>query len=220
MDSMAAAVSIKLPPFWHGSPAAWFIQAEAQFALRGITADETKYYHVVAILDTETAHRALSILAAPPSDNKYGTLKNFLLSAFDKTDEERAALLFNLTGLGDSKPSELMDRMLSLLGHHEPCFLFRHIFLSQLPEYVRTSLANSKNKHNPRALALEADQLVIASGQIAPHVHHVRHNRVTQQTDVCFYHKKFGRDARKCMEPCKFSQRFKQNQGNGSAGQQ
>lgn len=218
---MTAAVSVKLPPFWHGSPTAWFIQAEAQFALRGVTVDDTKYYHVVAVLDTETANRALSILTAPPADNKYGTLKNFLLSAFDKTEEERASLLFNLTGLGDNKPSELMDKMLALLGDHEPCFLFRHIFLTQLPDFVRTSLANSKNKNNPRALALEADQLVIASTHVAPtpNVHQVRHHRVTPQADVCSYHRRFGNNARKCLEPCKFSQRFKQNQGNGSTGQ-
>ena len=29
--------------------------------------------------------------------------------------------------LGDSKPSELMVSMLSLLGNHKPCFLFNHL---------------------------------------------------------------------------------------------
>ena len=63
-------VSMKLPTFWVSSPAAWFAQAEAQFALRHIDQDNTKYYHVVAALDTITATRALSIVTAPPQTDK------------------------------------------------------------------------------------------------------------------------------------------------------
>ncbi|GFN76421.1 retrovirus-related pol polyprotein [Plakobranchus ocellatus] len=44
-------VALKLSTFWITCPSAWFAQTEAQFALRGITADETKNYHVVAALD-------------------------------------------------------------------------------------------------------------------------------------------------------------------------
>ena len=36
-----AAVSIKLPTFWAAQPWARFIQAEAQFDIRGITKDST-----------------------------------------------------------------------------------------------------------------------------------------------------------------------------------
>ena len=51
----AAAVSVKLPTFWTTMAAAWFTQAEAQFGLRGITSDDTRYWHVVSALDAETA---------------------------------------------------------------------------------------------------------------------------------------------------------------------
>ena len=120
------SVSMKLPTFWITSAPAWFAQAEAQFALRGITQDETRYYHVVAALDTATATRAISILSSPPPSDKYLSIKSFLLSAYGLAEEERAAALFNVQGLGDRKPSELMDHMLSLLGEHKPCFLFQH----------------------------------------------------------------------------------------------
>ena len=33
--------------------------------------------------------------------------------------------------------------MLSLLGYHTQCFLFKRLFLQQLPDFVRGSLANS-----------------------------------------------------------------------------
>ena len=47
------AVAIKLPTFWAQQPKVWFLQAEAQFHIRKITDDTTKYYHVVAALDQE-----------------------------------------------------------------------------------------------------------------------------------------------------------------------
>ena len=218
------AVSVKLPTFWQKSPAAWFIQAEAQFHLRNITCDPTKYYHVVAALDTETADRALSILACPPEENKYQALKAFLMSAFNLTEEERAQALFTMPGLGDRKPSELMDHMLALLGDHKPCFLFRHLFLAQLPDQIRAPLANSARKDDPRTLALEADQLYIASRNTQPALHQVKQRRQnpthTTSADAggfCFYHRQFGKHAKKCSPPCKFQNT--QNQGNGQLGQ-
>ncbi|GFR80137.1 condensin complex subunit 3 [Elysia marginata] len=160
----SVAIKLKLPTFWVTSPLAWFAQAEAQFALRNITQDETKYFHVLAALDTNTATRALSLLTAPPPSNKYGALKEFLISAFGLTDEERASTLLDLVGLGDYKPSELMNNMLSLLGSHTPCFLFKQIFMRQLPDQVRASLATSATS-DYRALALEADKLFLAMNQ-------------------------------------------------------
>ena len=37
------SVALKLTTFWVTSPSAWFAQAEAQFALRNISQDDTKY---------------------------------------------------------------------------------------------------------------------------------------------------------------------------------
>ncbi|KAJ8387825.1 hypothetical protein AAFF_G00149740 [Aldrovandia affinis] len=51
------AVALKLPEFWQEHAAVWFAQAEAQFALRGITQEDTKYYYVVAALNSSTASR-------------------------------------------------------------------------------------------------------------------------------------------------------------------
>ena len=112
------AVSLKLPEFWEQHAAVWFAQAEAQFAIRRITEDETKYYYVVAALSNSTATRVVSLLQDPPDDDKYVTLKGLLLETFEMSEGERARRLLSLTGLGDSKPSELMDHMLALLGEH------------------------------------------------------------------------------------------------------
>lgn len=210
------AVTLKLPTFWQTSPSAWFAQVEAQFALRSITNDETKYYHVVVSLDTDTANRALCILSSPPTQEKYKTIKSFLLSAFELSEDERALALFNLHGLGDRKPSELMDIMLGLLGSHKPCFLFKHLFIQQLPDYIRTALAQSNNKEDFRALALEADQLFIAGSKSHQVVQEVK-VKGAAESSLCWYHWKFGKNAKKCLPHCS---KFKKNQGNGSLGQQ
>ena len=95
----------------------WFQQAEAQFALQHVTTDYTEYY-VVAALDQETAQRLLSLLQNPPANDKYQSLKQRSLATFDLSQQERAARLLNVPGLGDRKPSTLMDDMLALLGNH------------------------------------------------------------------------------------------------------
>ena len=64
------AVTLKLPTFWTTCPLAWFAQTEAQFSLRNISSDDTKYYYVVAALDANTATRALSIISSPPAEQK------------------------------------------------------------------------------------------------------------------------------------------------------
>ena len=112
------AVTLKLPEFWESSASAWFAQTEAQFALRDITADTTKYYYVVLALGSSTASRVVSLLKNSPATEKYTALNTHLLKIFELSDTERAARLFSLQGLGDGKPSELMDRMLDLLGDH------------------------------------------------------------------------------------------------------
>ena len=65
-------------------------------------------------------------------------------------------------GLGDRKPSELMDEMIALADGHHACFHFGFAFLEQLPEDLCVQLANDKFE-NPRELAKEADALWVAN---------------------------------------------------------
>lgn len=232
----ANAVTLKLPEFWESSASAWFAQTEAQFALREITADTTKYYYVMSTLGNSTASRVVSLLTNPPENEKYTALKAHLLKTFELSDAERASRLFSLQGLGDSKPSELMDRMLDLLGEHRPDFLFIQLFLRQLPSQVRAALANTTIT-DCRRLAEEADKFFLASqGHFAAalfpaHISSVMRDDATliaattsrrqqsagtqQPSGLCFYHAKFGTKANKCRPPCSFSV-----SGNGRAGAQ
>jgi len=55
-------VTLKLPVSWTCQPEVWFAETEAQFHIRGITADATKYYYVMSALDQPIAGRLLDVL--------------------------------------------------------------------------------------------------------------------------------------------------------------
>ena len=105
------AVSLKLPSFWSSQPEVWFAQAEAQFALRGIITDETKYFYIIAALDQDSATRLLDLITRPPQEKKYTVLKDWLLRTFGLSERVQATGLLHFRPLGDSKPSALMDEM-------------------------------------------------------------------------------------------------------------
>ena len=218
------AVSLKLPTFWTSQPEVWFAQAEAQFNLRGITTDDTKYFYVLAALDQHTATRLLDLISQPPADNKYRTLKDRLISTFGLSKYERASRLLHFRPLGDSKPSALMDEMLALLGDHPPCLLFEQLFLERLPEDIRIQLVDSKMDDH-RQLAKRADALW-SSRNMESNTNAVQHRPSARQqqtkskapvpsTDnrLCYYHRTFGEAARQCRQPCTWS-------GNEKAGRQ
>ena len=158
------AVAIKLPSFWSHQPHLWFIQAEAQFQLRKIREDSTKYYHVVAALDEETAKRIIDVISSPPTEDRYTQLKERLLKAFGLSKRDKACKLLHLHSLGDRRPSELMDEMLTLLGDYGFCFLAEQLFLEQLPNDIKLQLVND-DFSNPRAVADKADMLWLAKSQ-------------------------------------------------------
>ena len=64
-----AAVATRLPPFWPASPGVWFIQVEAQFSQRGITASKTKYKEIVYTLPKEYTTEVEGLLIDPPEEN-------------------------------------------------------------------------------------------------------------------------------------------------------
>ena len=215
------AVSLKLPTFWTSQPDVWFAQAEAQFNLRGITADDTKYFYVISALDQQTATRLLDLISRPPADNKYATLKERLISTFGLSRRERASRLLHFHPLGDSKPSTMMDEMLGLLGDHPPCLLFEQLFLERLPEDIRIQLVDSKID-DCRELAKRADALWVSRG-MESNTHAVQRGPPTGHTTkasnpmpanrLCYYHRKFGKAARQCRSPCTWA-------GNEKAGHQ
>lgn len=230
-----AAVSLKLPTFWAQQPLVWFAQAEAQFELRSITADRTKYFYLVSALDQDTAGRVLDVLQAPPQANAYPALKARLLDSFGLSETQRARAILHFPELGDQSPSQVMDKLLAYLGDHQGCFLFRQVFLDRMPEDIRGALVQS-GLQDLRALAKLADRLwqnravdapVLSAMQSAPsdtlalcavkrRPPSTSMGKDTSHGGLCYFHARFGAQARRCKPPCKFAAATPS--GNGSTG--
>ena len=203
-------VRLKLPLFYVNNATFWFNVAEQQFTIYNITKDNTKFSHLVTSLQEDVAHRVMAEIESPPATGKYDNLKEALMRHFTLTSAEMAATLLDLPGLGDQKPSQLLQKILSLHPKNEkPNFVTREIFLRQLPDDVRGHLTD-KSEMELSALAQEADKFYssIHSRRIQAVNNRPPPNRASATpVDVtCYYHARFGAKAKNCRPPCKFAQ--------------
>ena len=112
---VAANVALKLLVFWHEAADVWFVQDDAQFAIKSITVSKTKFYHTVASLPQDVAVQILDLIHAPPTGDPYEVLKERLTMLYSLNDYQRFEALDSLLLTGVQKPSHLMNRMLALL---------------------------------------------------------------------------------------------------------
>jgi len=224
-------VSVKVPAFWPDSAEAWFVQVEAQFALKGVTSSTTKFYYCVSSFNQETANQVLDLIKSPPSSEPYEALKTRLLKLFALDDYQRYEAISNLPLSGDMKPSKLMSNMLALLPvDHKPCFFLRGAFLKRLPADVRAHLLRD-DFSDPISLALKADEIYksrVSSSPVyvvsqedsvnavrssatnrprrsaTPHAGRTQENR-SLSPSMCYYHSSWGSKAKKCRAPCSWS---------------
>ena len=165
---------------------------------------------MIQALDNNTADCVKNIILDPP-ENPYNAIKAALVKAFGRTQAEEDQELLNLNGLGDKKPSELLQHMKNL--NADPNTLFKALFLAQLPSDVRRILTTS-SKTDIIELASE-DVQVNATGtsrgppqQSQLGQNHTGPSRSGRQMlkipSLCKYHSTFGDKAKKCVPPCKF----------------
>lgn len=136
-DPMLCRVGVKVPPFWPDKPALWFAQLDGQFTLANITADTTKFYHVISVLDYKYAVEIEDIIIAPPAQDKYETLKRELINRLSATKHQRRTQLLNNEELGDRKPSQFLRHLRSLAGNDVADDFLRSMWINRLPAYLQ-----------------------------------------------------------------------------------
>lgn len=161
-----AATTIKLPPFWPADPELWFKQVEAQFDTKKITADLTKYNHLVASLTPETAQEVREFLFAPPEADRFKTLKDAIIKRTTSSAQARVKELLNDVDLDGRKPTQLLRRMRQLIGSNTSLIgddLLKQLFVSRLPKHAQAVLA-SQDSLSLDKMAELADKVVEAVG--------------------------------------------------------
>ena len=228
-EASVSAVSVKLPEFWPEDPEVWFLRVEAQLRTRSVTQDQTKFDYLVASLDNTTAAEVKAVLSNPPTEDKYGTLKQALLSAFGKSQAQKDSELLNISGLGDRKPSALLRKLESLNNDAET--LRRAFFLAQLPNQVRSILA-LEDFTDIHDLAKAADRIVeaqnisqtvsAASFRRPPPTRYQQNtagkSKSTAENFICSYHQRFGPAARHCRPGCLFAKLLPQGAESHNPG--
>jgi len=214
-----------LSEFWPNEPLAWFRTAEAQFRLNNINESQRKYDYALSKMPNDVIVQLLDLMDDLESNNinPYERLKERLITAFVPSVWEKARRIIKHPPLGDQRPSALMSQMLALLPPGETAgTLFLTLFLDRLPQNIREHLA-TRNFDNAREMAAHADRLwdarpPDAAALAALSLEHRRSpspsprgrspRRGTKRSaspypsQLCFYHKTFGQNARHCSPPC------------------
>ena len=100
-NAVAAAVSLKLPELYISNLEVWFVYFDAQFQLRGITSNDTKFTHTILALPQSVATQVHELLTSLLATDKYATLKAALLEKFTLSNVKKAATLLNMADLGE-----------------------------------------------------------------------------------------------------------------------
>ena len=209
-EASVCGATAQLPPFWKEDPEGWFLSIDAQFILKGIKEDSTKFYYALLKLDSEVAKEVRDIAKAAPEPTSYQQLKARLCRSYELTPEERADKILDSTSLGDRKPSQLIRDLIHWKGdNNDEVFLLRRIFMRCLPQEIR-SVVSCSGKKKLLERGEEADKawatLESSKAVNAASSHSLGASEGYEHVGpkLCKFHKRFGDKAKKCRPFCKF----------------
>ncbi|KAL7724786.1 hypothetical protein ACLKA6_000422 [Drosophila palustris] len=131
---------VQLPKFNKCNPQLWFAQLERVFRLNTISDDTDKFDLIVISLDEDVILDIEDLVAAPPQQDRYETLKARLLKKYAQTTEKKIQRLLQAKEMTGMKPTEMLAHMRRLAPSSlEP--VIRSIFLQNIPSSIRPLLS-------------------------------------------------------------------------------
>lgn len=143
--------TVKVPTFLPSAPDLWFLQIEAQFRRGNIVRDQTKYDTVLASLDVQCLEAIADIIRDPPSDGKFESIKQRIISEYSDSSQQKLRKLLQGVELGDLKPSTLLRKMRDLAGSSMSDDTVESLWLSKLPDTTRAIVASITVDLNSKA---------------------------------------------------------------------
>ncbi|CAH4034897.1 unnamed protein product [Pieris brassicae] len=193
------AFLIGIPNFWKDHAVTWFSNFEALTSTLIRTDDELADY-VISQLDSVDKALVSDITEYPPLNGFYDALKNRLVCLYKDSDVKSRALLVvwssesfkqsRLTVFDElSKSSETIKSYMDLIS-------FAEAFSKSLRSKIQATQESTS----------------VSVSQISDHVQndHNLNKKSTSKTKktkkvslpLCYYHEKFGSEARNCAPPC------------------
>jgi len=153
--------NVVLPPFKVKRPAAWFVQCEDLFRMRGVTDQRDQFalcYNALGDEQQEQVDDIAEMRPRPP--DAFNRMRDRLVASHSLDAYQRLEQLLALPALGGQRPSALLAQMRQLCPpREEDTLFFRAAFLQRLPAPIRLALA--EDKYSPvSALAARADTLI------------------------------------------------------------
>lgn len=183
-SNSACRVSVRVPPFWPERADLWFVQLEAQFAIAGITADSTKFYHVISQLEQRYLIQVDDVVNKPPADGKYEKIKETLISRLTPSNKDCLRQVVKYEELGNRKPSQLLRHMRSLGRSAMTDEMLLFLWSTRQPAPVQAFIATQPSNMDLDTLAELADKvnevstqpiLTTPSANPAPVLQYLRH---------------------------------------------
>lgn len=155
-------VTPRLPTFISTDPELWFLQIDS--FLPGALSEQERYSHIMAALPHTTVQRirdAFPLFTA--STTPYTLLKQTLIARLAPSQEDRLHQLLANESLGDRLPTEMMTRMLALIGSNpttREVSIIKQLFMKKLPQEIQAVLAIVDPNLPLQTLAEAADRVI------------------------------------------------------------
>jgi hypothetical protein len=158
---IAAVSKVDLPAFWDADRVLWFRQCESAFRRARTVSSGVKFDHVVGKLPNAVSLSCRSLLLSINFKDKdaYERLKKHLCKNYSKSKWQQGYALLDHPGLGDRRPSQLLQDMRALLPEKEAeGVLFQCLFLKRLPTPMSEAIM-AAGLENIEDMAAMADRL-------------------------------------------------------------
>lgn len=234
LNSLIEAASVKPIPFIITEPETWFFQMENQFDLANITQEQTKLKHITSALPTNVLSEFKVHWKPPFIAGQYTKLKEAIIQVYQESETKRLTDLLDNEQIGDRTPTRFYLHLKAKVdGLNVSEQIIKNRWISKLPPKIQESLVCMMDLPNvPWESILKMSDNINAISQSIPQISTVDNNKYqrsrsksphfrlrshsrnrshskrqfNEKGKYCWYHFRFGKEAKKCKDPCKFNQ--------------